>query len=77
MDKAPDFGSGDCRFESCHDRFFNHLCFEKYKRTRLAVNRVKPCFTKMINLSSSNTMIQNGNLDMGHLIDTLTFSWIM
>ena len=23
MDKAPDFGSGDCRFESCHDRFFS------------------------------------------------------
>ena len=22
MDKAPDFGSGDCRFESCHGRFF-------------------------------------------------------
>ena len=22
MDKAPDFGSGDCRFESCHDRYF-------------------------------------------------------
>ena len=21
MDKAPDFGSGDCRFESCHGRF--------------------------------------------------------
>ena len=21
MDKAPDFGSGDCRFESCHARF--------------------------------------------------------
>ena len=20
MDKAPDFGSGDCRFKSCHDR---------------------------------------------------------
>ena len=20
MDKAPDFGSGDCRFESCQDR---------------------------------------------------------
>ena len=20
MDKAPDFGSGDCRFESCHAR---------------------------------------------------------
>ena len=22
MDKAPDFGSGDCRFESCHGRLF-------------------------------------------------------
>ena len=22
MDKAPDFGSGDCRFESCHGRYF-------------------------------------------------------
>ena len=21
MDKAPDFGSGDCRFESCHGRY--------------------------------------------------------
>ena len=26
MDKAPDFGSGDCRFESCHDRNI-FLCF--------------------------------------------------
>ena len=49
-------------------------------------------FTLMINSSSSNTMIQIGNLDLGHLIDTLnylatptpkssrfliTFSWIM
>ena len=24
MDKAPDFGSGDCRFETCHGRF---VCF--------------------------------------------------
>ena len=24
MDKAPDFGSGDCRFESCHGRIFCH-----------------------------------------------------
>ena len=23
MDKAPDFGSGDCRFESCHGRLKN------------------------------------------------------
>ena len=31
MDKAPDFGSGDCRFESCHDREkyfdFNFNCY--------------------------------------------------
>ena len=33
MDKAPDFGSGDCRFESCHGRFIlqstlkRKLCF--------------------------------------------------
>ena len=27
MDKAPDFGSGDCRFESCHGRYiFPTLC---------------------------------------------------
>ena len=24
MDKAPDFGSGDCRFESCQGRFYSH-----------------------------------------------------
>jgi hypothetical protein len=29
MDKASDFGSGDCRFESCHDRFIEEplICF--------------------------------------------------
>ena len=27
MDKAPDFGSGDCRFESCHSRNYDHLFF--------------------------------------------------
>ena len=26
MDMAPDFGSGDCRFESCHGRFLDSLC---------------------------------------------------
>ena len=25
MDKAPDFGSGDCRFESCHGRINKFL----------------------------------------------------
>ena len=31
MDKAPDFGSGDCRFESCHDRsFLFHLWTDCY-----------------------------------------------
>ena len=27
MDKASDFGSGDCRFESCHDRFEKNISF--------------------------------------------------
>ena len=26
MDKAPDFGSGDCRFESCHARSRKNFC---------------------------------------------------
>ena len=26
MDKAPDFGSGDCRFESCHARARKNFC---------------------------------------------------
>ena len=30
MDKAPDFGSGDCRFESCHDRFIFSSYFYLY-----------------------------------------------
>ena len=25
MDKAPDFGPGDCRFESCHGRNYKFL----------------------------------------------------
>ena len=32
MDKAPDFGSGDCRFESCHGRvvtFWTKFCLGK------------------------------------------------
>ena len=39
--------------------------------TRLAVDRVKPWLTKMINSSSSNTMIRIGKLDLGHLIKLL------
>ena len=27
MDKAPDFGSGDCRFESCHARNYILVLF--------------------------------------------------
>ena len=30
MDKAPDFGSGDCRFESCHGRFFLYHRHQKW-----------------------------------------------
>ena len=32
MDKAPDFGSGDCRFESCHGRvitFWTQFCLDE------------------------------------------------
>ena len=35
MDKAPDFGSGDCRFESCHSRNYNQFfftCCSDYKK---------------------------------------------
>ena len=28
MDKAPDFGSGDCRIESCHGRWTNFILLE-------------------------------------------------
>ena len=38
-------------------------------KTRLAVDWVKPWFTLMINSSSSNTRIQTGNLNFGHLLD--------
>ena len=30
MDKAPDFGSGDCRIESCHARNFLKKVLVKY-----------------------------------------------
>ena len=71
---------------------YNNECKFLLSQTRLAVDRVKPWLTKMINSSSSNTMIRIRNLDLGHLIDTLnylatptpkssrfliTFSWIM
>ena len=32
MDKAPDFGSGDCRFESCHGRRF---CIRPYQKRHI------------------------------------------
>ena len=52
--------------------FLRGVWKEKAK-TRLAVNRVKPWLTKMINSSSSNTMIWIWNLNLGHLIDTLNY----
>ena len=33
MDKAPDFGSGDCRFESCHGRLITFLLGFLHKRS--------------------------------------------
>ena len=43
------------------------------KRTRLAVDRVKPWVTNRINSRSPNTMTPIGNLDLGHLNDTLSY----
>ena len=35
MDKAPDFGSGDCRFESCHGRNFSTVLFAEASFTMI------------------------------------------
>ena len=37
MDKAPDFGSGDCRFESCHDRHFLSSTHQSIQHTKIIV----------------------------------------
>ena len=34
MDKAPDFGSGDCRFESCHGRLIFLFIFQLFQLCR-------------------------------------------
>ena len=34
MDKAPDFGSGDCRFESCQGRHFFNLRVRQKEKIR-------------------------------------------
>ena len=47
MDKAPDFGSGDCRFESCHSRNYDHLfftCCSNYKKNHIILLQVSICF---------------------------------
>ncbi len=49
MDKAPDFGSGDCRFESCHARYFfqisSMILIHDLKQTRIELrnNRAQIC----------------------------------
>ena len=53
MDKAPDFGSGDCRFESCHARIF--FCI---------VSSLIPVFFKIniqIYINSSFNLLDNLN----------------
>mgnify|MGYP006975734704 CR=1 FL=1 len=54
MDKAPDFGSGDCRFGSCHDRnFFSHtwLRFMNYIRSRQHPVNIIFCFFHLPHLN--------------------------
>ena len=40
MDKAPDFGSGDCRFESCHSRLVDILlvCLKSFDSNEIFFN---------------------------------------
>ena len=38
MDKAPDFGSGDCRFESCHGR--NIFKFSKKGNVKFSISPI-------------------------------------
>ena len=38
MDKAPDFGSGDCRFESCHGR--KYILFLYYIKLFLSLSKL-------------------------------------
>ena len=47
MDKAPDFGSGDCRFESCHSRnydLFFLLVALIIKKNHIILLQVSICF---------------------------------
>ena len=46
MDKAPDFGSGDCRFKSCHDRFL--FGFEQRGKLLTQNNGLVNYFVKII-----------------------------
>ena len=51
MDKAPDFGSGDCRFESCHGRslfvfiLFQSLTFDIFVLPVLSLLNVSQCIS--------------------------------
>ena len=49
MDKAPDFGSGDCRFESCHGRYF--LSFESFQSAS-AMTRTRTRNKKMYKMQT-------------------------
>ena len=50
MDKAPDFGSGDCRFESCHGRINNFLGQNILLQVRLELTT--PAFLIVLSIST-------------------------
>ena len=58
MDKASDFGSEDCRFESCHSRFwiYNKVYFEIeiFQADHICIVLLKRLFTVTLGLSVLN-----------------------
>ena len=46
MDKASDFESEDCRFESCHGRIYYFLLVTDYKKSRICVFKNNPYNTQ-------------------------------
>ena len=79
MDKAPDFGSGDCRFESCHDRFlFLHANVSMMKLfISVRLERPRGCWVTFDRnqVRSSATLLSNS---LTNVVETdLMWPWRM
>ena len=79
MDKAPDFGSGDCRFESCHDRFlFLHANVSMMKLfISVRLERPRGCWVTFDRnqVRSSATLLSNS---LTNIVETdLMWPWRM